>query len=80
MAELVHPERPLARGFARVTSRAGRTLTRAADATAERLLTLQFSDGPVDATVDGVAARPVERKARKSYVAPQPGLFDRKQG
>jgi exodeoxyribonuclease VII large subunit len=76
MAELVHPERPLARGFARVTSRAGRTLTRAADATAERLLTLQFSDGAVNATVDGAAPRAVERKGRKSYDAPQPGLFD----
>jgi len=79
MAELVHPERPLARGFARVTSRAGRTLTRAADAMAERLLTLQFGDGPVDATVDGAPARPVERKARKSYTASQPGLFDGKE-
>jgi len=42
------------------------------------LLTLQFCDGAVDASVDeaGDARRPVERKPRKSYIAPQPGLFD----
>src|SRR3982751_865199 len=51
MAELVHPERPLARGFARVTSRSGKTLLRSEDARSERLLTLHFGDGAVDATV-----------------------------
>jgi exodeoxyribonuclease VII large subunit len=78
MAELVHPERPLSRGFARVTSRDGRTLTRAADARAERLLTLRFGDGDVDAAVDGEpdSRPPVERKPRRPYIAPQPGLFD----
>ena len=77
MAELVHPERPLQRGFARITGRGGRTLIHARDARAERRLTLHFSDGAVDATVDGDAkSEPVERKPRRSYVAPQPGLFD----
>ena len=78
MAELAHPERPLGRGFARVTSRDGRTLTRALDAREARSLTLHFGDGDVDATVDESAAArsPVERKPRRSYVAPQPGLFD----
>jgi exodeoxyribonuclease VII large subunit len=77
MAELVHPDRPLGRGFARVTSRAGATLTRAPDAIAERFLTLHFGDGSVDAAVDAARERaPVERKPRKTYIAPQPGLFD----
>jgi len=77
MAELVHPERPLSRGFARVTSRSGTTLTHVRDAIAERLLTLHFADGKVDANVGGeVGAPPVERKPRKTYIAPQPGLFD----
>ena len=43
------------------------------------LLTLRFGDGEVDATVDGAGGSPpppVERKPRKSYIAPQPGLFD----
>ncbi|MFL6721216.1 MAG: exodeoxyribonuclease VII large subunit [Sphingomonas sp.] len=78
MAELVHPDRPLTRGYARVTDRSGMTLTRAAEANAARDLRLRFSDGEVDATVVGSAgkAAPVERKPRRSYVPPQPGLFD----
>ncbi len=77
MAELAHPERPLSKGYVRVTSRDGATLTHAADARAAMLLTLRFGDGSVDASVDGGSApRPVERKPRRSYIAPQPGLFD----
>jgi exodeoxyribonuclease VII large subunit len=75
MAELVHPDRPLSRGFVRVTDRAGKTLGRAADAIASKLLTLHFGDGEVPATTESGSA-PVERKRRSSYVAPQPGLFD----
>jgi exodeoxyribonuclease VII large subunit len=75
MAELVHPDRPLKRGFVRVTDRAGKTLARAADAIAARLLTLHFGDGPVDAAV-GDAPPAVERKRRSSYVQSQRGLFD----
>jgi exodeoxyribonuclease VII large subunit len=77
MAELVHPERPLAKGFVRVTSRDGTTLATSIDARAARLLTLRFGDGSVDASVgEGAPARMVERKARQSYMRPQPGLFD----
>jgi exodeoxyribonuclease VII large subunit len=77
MAQLAHPERPLARGFARITSRDGRTLIHARDAREAAALTLRFADGTVDATVDGSGARqPIEKKARKPYIAPQPGLFD----
>jgi len=80
LAELAHPDRPLRRGFARVTSRDGRTLTHAGDAIEASTLTLHFGDGKVDATVDEPGARPpVERKPRRSYVAPQPGLFDRQE-
>jgi exodeoxyribonuclease VII large subunit len=79
MAELVHPERPLSKGFVRVTSRAGLTLTHAAQARAERSLTLHFGDGAVDASVEeeGKPRPPLERKPRRSYIASQPGLFDR---
>ena len=80
MAELVHPDRPLSKGFARVTSRAGKTLSRAADALAEHLLTLHFADGQVEAVAgDQAAAIPskrVERGRSRSYLSPQPGLFD----
>ena len=75
LAELAHPDKPLSRGFARVTSRDGKTLTHAAEARAVQRLTLHFGDGAVDASVDGAAA-PVEPKRRKPYIASQPGLFD----
>jgi exodeoxyribonuclease VII large subunit len=77
MAELAHPERPLSKGYVRVTSRDGRTLTHALDARAARRLTLHFGDGAVDASVEGGGAPPaVEPKRRKPYIPPQPGLFD----
>jgi exodeoxyribonuclease VII large subunit len=77
MAELAHPERPLAKGYVRVTSRDGRTLIHARDALEAKLLTLRFADGSVDASTDEAGnPRPVERKARRSYIPPQPGLFD----
>lgn len=77
MAELMHPDRPLDRGFVRVTDRDGKTLTHAADARAARELRLRFGDGEVEATV-GQASAPkrVERAPRRTYIAPQPGLFD----
>ena len=78
LAELAHPDRPLKRGFARITDRAGKTLTLAAEANAARELTLHFGDGTVDATVGSAAvpATRVERPKRAPYVAPQRGLFD----
>jgi exodeoxyribonuclease VII large subunit len=78
MAELVHPDRPLSRGYARVTDRQGTTLTHATAAIAARELRLRFADGEVDASVGGAPVTPaaVERKPRRPYVAPQPGLFD----
>jgi exodeoxyribonuclease VII large subunit len=77
MAELAHPERPLSKGYVRVTARDGRTLTHAADARAARLLSLRFGDGVVDASVDGSGRPPpVEPKRRKPYMPSQPGLFD----
>ena len=77
MAELSHPERPLQRGYARVTSRDGRTLISARGAREAKRFTLRFADGSVDGSVDdGAPPRMVERKSRNSYIAPQPGLFD----
>ena len=77
MAELVHPERPLSKGFVRVTARDGRTLTRASEAVEAERLTLRFGDGSVDATVGNSPTNaPVEPKRRKPYISPQPGLFD----
>ena len=76
MAELVHPERPLSKGYVRVTTREGLTLTSARDARETGWLTLRFGDGKIDACVDGHAGQAVEPKRRKPYIAKQPGLFD----
>ncbi len=81
LAGLAHPERPLQRGFVRVTDREGRTLIHAGDARAAGLLSLRFADGSVEAIVEGSAAR-LERSAPRSYrprkpgTTAQPGLFD----
>ena len=77
-----HPERPLQRGFVRVTDRNGKTLLHARDAREAAALSLRFADGSVDATVDGArlehavptSYRPA--KPRPAGSPPQPGLFD----
>ena len=78
LAELAHPDRPLKRGFARVTDRSGKTLTHAAEAVAAKAVTLHFGDGNVEATTDAEPKRPVrvEKKTSRPYLASQRGLFD----
>ena len=83
MAQLVHPERPLKKGYVRVTSRDGRTLTKAAEARTEQRLTLHFGDSAVGASVETASQtqtnqtnQKVEPRRRKPYMPPQPGLFD----
>ena len=84
LAGLAHPERPLQRGFVRVTDREGRTLIHAGDARSAGFLNLRFADGSVAATVEGSLAR-LERSAPRPYrprkpgSASQPGLFDNDQ-
>jgi len=72
IAAQAHPDKPLAKGYARVEDRSGRTLTSAEAARAAGRLRLVFGDGRVDASVgDGV-----ERPRRASYSRPeQPKLF-----
>jgi len=70
VAQLAHPERPLERGYARVASRDGRTLTSAAAASEARLLRLHFADGVLDAAVE----RP-KRAAYGKSKADQPKLL-----
>lgn len=54
------PDKPLQRGFARVTDVAGHTLTTQADARREGSLVLRFRDGDLPVSVGGAA----KRKAR----------------
>jgi exodeoxyribonuclease VII large subunit len=82
LADLAHPERPLQRGFVRVTDRAGKTLVHAAAARAAGSIDLHFADGRVAAQVgDSAAPRPfrpakrVERKAGDPYLPGQADLF-----
>ena len=82
LAVLAHPERPLGKGFVRVTDRMGKTLVHAAAARAARAIDLHFADGRVAASVgDAMAvsprsARRVEPKGATPYPPPQRNLFD----
>jgi exodeoxyribonuclease VII large subunit len=83
LAELAHPERPLQRGFVRVTDRSGKTLVHASAARAAGAIDLHFADGRVPAQVgDTIApqafrpAKRVERKGRDPYLPGQADLFD----
>jgi len=58
LAEQLHPDKPLARGYARVERRQGGVLTRADEARAAGALTLHFADGPVPARVERAASGP----------------------
>jgi exodeoxyribonuclease VII large subunit len=53
LAEQLHPDRPLARGYARVEGRDGSVVSTAPAARAAGAVTLVFADGRVDARVEG---------------------------
>ncbi len=64
VAEQLHPDKPLARGYARIEARgSGKTLVSAAAARAAGALAVRFADGAVDVRV--------ERAARDGYAPPQ---------
>ena len=74
IAAQAHPDRPLAKGYARVEDQGGHTLISAGAARAAGRLRLIFGDGQVEASVGGG----VERAPRRSYSPPtpeQPKLF-----
>ena len=77
LAEQLHPDRPLARGYVRVTDAEGRTITDRAGAAREAALTLKFRDGDLDVSTGGVAAPAApRRKPAKPGTAPkQQDLF-----
>jgi exodeoxyribonuclease VII large subunit len=78
VAELAHPNTPLARGYARVEDKDGATLTSAAAARAAARLRLVFADGGVEASTGASGGPGLERPRRASYRAPppdQPKLF-----
>jgi exodeoxyribonuclease VII large subunit len=64
LAETLHPEAPLRRGFARVSDAEGRTVTGADAAKAASQVSIRFADGSVDAVVSGSTLRAVKPKAK----------------
>jgi len=75
VAGLVHPNRPLERGYARIEDRSGRTLISARAARQARLLRLVFHDGAVEAVAGEGEARPVPRKPSAPAKVEQPKLL-----
>ncbi|MBY6219067.1 exodeoxyribonuclease VII large subunit [Qipengyuania aquimaris] len=66
LAEQLHPDRPLERGYVRVTGPDGRTLTDRAEAAKEAALTLKFRDGDLEvSTGDAPPPRPAPAPRRK---------------
>lgn len=75
----LHPDRPLEKGYARVTDRNAKTLVGADVARAAGALTLRFADGTVDARVEEDGAKPYPRRKAKRPALPGTGqrnLFD----
>jgi exodeoxyribonuclease VII large subunit len=58
LAQQLHPDRPLERGYVRVTGSDGRTITARGDAAKEALLALKFHDGLLDVTPTGNVSLP----------------------
>lgn len=76
IAEQLHPDKPLQRGYVRVEKRGGGVLTEAAAAKAAGSLTLHFADGTVDARVEDGAKPPSIRPKSAPEDAPrQQNLF-----
>ena len=68
LAGLAHPERPLQRGFVRVTDREGRTLVHAGDARSAGFLNLRFADGAVSACAGEIVSPEGRRRAGRRVV------------
>ena len=72
LASQLHPDRPLSRGYVRVTASDGRTLTDRAEAAKEAALTLKFRDGDL-AVSTGDAPPPPRQTPPKKRAAPKKG-------
>ncbi len=70
VAQSLHPEKPLERGYALVTDRDGKVVTKSSKAAAKGALSLRFTDGHVDVRVERSAAA-----AKSTPNASQADLF-----
>jgi len=66
LAGQLHPERPLARGYAMVLGGAGRAITSAEAAARESALTLRFRDGEIGAVPAGAPPPPTQPEPRRA--------------
>jgi exodeoxyribonuclease VII large subunit len=76
IADSLNPDKVLQRGYARVESRSGGTVTTTSDARREMALTLVFADGRVDARVEdssGGGYPAAKARARPDRVIPGQG-------
>ncbi|MCC6477689.1 MAG: exodeoxyribonuclease VII large subunit [Sphingomonadaceae bacterium] len=73
----LHPEAPLLRGFARVTTLTGETIADSQTALQARTLRIKFRDGSVDAAVSGIepAARATGQRRKPVENGQQEDLF-----
>lgn len=70
LAENLHPDRPLSKGFARITNREDITLTSADAARHAQHVSLHFSDGKVDAIIEADRDSNAARQPKVNNVAP----------
>lgn len=72
----LHPEAPLVRGFARVTTPDGKTtIGKAGEAIAASSVRINFADGPVDALIQGGRAPKAKAPSKAAGAAAQANLF-----
>jgi exodeoxyribonuclease VII large subunit len=67
LADTLHPEAPLKRGFARISDADGRTIAAVDAAKVAGAVSIRFADGSVDAQIGGaLATRPAKQKTADS--------------
>jgi exodeoxyribonuclease VII large subunit len=73
LAQSLHPDKPLARGYVRVTAADGRTLVSKAEAAGEASLSLHFGDGELAVTPLGARSpAPATKRPISSQKPPAP--------
>jgi exodeoxyribonuclease VII large subunit len=73
----LHPEAPLSRGFARVTTPDGRTtICTTDDAIATGRVRINFADGSLNALVEGGKPPKTKEPSKPAAILTQPNLFD----
>ena len=76
LLEQLHPERPLEKGYARITDRAGDTLVSASAVRKAGAVTLRLADGAVDARVEDDRQPSYSKRPKPKTESGQHRLFD----